>query len=50
MPKGVSKKPDHLKAGETPRNNVQTSDDLSPVDLGQDFVKQGETPRANRSI
>lgn len=37
-----------LKTGEAPRNNVATSDDLSAVDLGYDFVKEGEKAQIGR--
>lgn len=50
MPKGVGKKPDNLKANESPRDKVVTSDDLSAIDKGQDFVKAGETAQiSNRT-
>lgn len=45
MPKGKNKKPDHLKTNERPARDVDTTDTLSPVDIGADFVKQGETAR-----
>ena len=50
MAKGVGKKPDTLKTGENPRPGTVASDDLSSVDLGQDFVKSGETARKNREV
>lgn len=42
MPRGKNPKPSFVKAGENPRNMEQTSDDLSTVDKGYDYVKQGE--------
>lgn len=50
MARGAGKKPDILKANENPRDKVVTSDDLSAIDKGQDFVKAGETAQiSNRS-
>ncbi len=46
MPKGVKRKPDVVKAGETFRVGAPdqaASDDLTNVDKGIDFVKTGET-------
>ncbi len=50
MPKGVAKKPDVLKAGETVsvQKDVATADTLSTVDVGHDFVKQGEVAQIGR--
>jgi len=42
MPKGKNIKPSFVKANEKPRNNEVATDELSPVDLGHDFVKAGE--------
>jgi glycosyltransferase involved in cell wall biosynthesis len=42
MPRGVNKKPDFVKTGEQPKPGEQTTDDLSPIDKGKDFVKAGE--------
>lgn len=41
MPKGKVSKRDNIKAGESKR--VDETDEISPVDKGQDFVKAGET-------
>ena len=46
MPKGTKRKPDSLPTGQTLKvkpSDVAISDDLSTIDVGQDFVKQGET-------
>lgn len=50
MPKGANKKPDILLSGQTLKNvsrEVATSDDLSTVDKGCDFVKAGETAQVS---
>ncbi len=45
MAKGTGKKPDFMKATEkpAPHSEAVTSDTLSPVDKGKDFVKAGES-------
>lgn len=43
MPKGTGQKTDFTKANEKPSQKVVSTDTLSPIDKGHDFVKAGET-------